>query len=70
MSLMRFLDCVSTAQLMANWFSGSTEPFLDGKSDMAETGEDFIIFTEIFLDSFGLGRRLDDDEVHTATLYM
>ena len=39
-------------------------------TNMTETGKNLIVLPEIFFDGFGLGRRLDDDEIHTGTLYM
>ena len=33
--------------------------------DMAERREHFVVATEIFVDRLGLGRRFDDDDVHS-----
>ena len=38
-------------------------------SDVANAREDMKIFAEIFLDSFGLGRRLDDHEIFRHIYY-
>src|SRR3546814_6355516 len=35
-------------------------------ADMAVGGEDAIIAAQVFFDRFGLGRRFDDDKLHTG----
>ena len=35
-------------------------------ADVAETRQDAVVAAEIFFDGLGLGRRLDDDEVHAV----
>jgi len=36
---------------------------------MAKGGDHLIAGAQIFVDRFGLGRRLDDDDIHCATKY-
>jgi hypothetical protein len=35
-------------------------------ADVAERGQNLVVLAQIFVDCLGLGRRLDDDDVHIA----
>jgi hypothetical protein len=35
-------------------------------ADVAETGQDFVVLAQIFVDRLGLGRTLDNDHFHAV----